>query len=181
MWPAKLAHQNRSAGTRLTGLPIPTKEGGSHSHGDQSPNPWDLPLSRQQKAQTGQHGHPVLPAPEPALRSLPSVAVSSAQVASVCHSLAEIQTSISKIPCRHTFRHAITTLVLTYFLLAGFEVTIIGRFLGDRRGLSRTICAFLRPDISGNRTYPQNPRPSLFVPSCRCNTGQPDRICISRV
>jgi hypothetical protein len=78
-------------------------------------------------------GHPALLAPDSALCSLPSVAVSSAQVQSVCHSPAETRT-FTKQDLLRPFQCAITTLVLTYFPLAGFQVTAFGRIWGDHRG-----------------------------------------------
>jgi hypothetical protein len=71
--------------------------------------------------------HPALLAPESALWALPSVAISSAQVASVCHKPARISKPLKKkyllacLPARYKYSCP------DCFSLAGFEVTTIGR------------------------------------------------------
>ena len=82
---------------------------------------------------------PGIPAPEPALRSHPCVAVSSAQVLPVYSSSGWLTKKCLLQPAPAGYKYSCPDSPP----LAGFEVTTYGRFSGDHRGKEQPITARL--------------------------------------
>ena len=96
--------------------------------------------SRSSNTKRGISRHPAsVLAPESALASLPSVALSSAQVDS--HSNQESKTFVALVNTEGVQKPVPNTCTV-----AGFEVITIGRFCGDNRGFRFLLCPSPEPE-----------------------------------
>ncbi len=134
----RLAHEDRLATRRVTGANLPTKK--INSNGDSVPKALGFIAFPQPNV-----CEPVVSATRPCSllnRCTRHFAASHYRPPKQCQfaiASPEFTHSSKTITCWRTFHRAITILVLAVFLLAGFQMTAIGRFRGDHQGLANAM------------------------------------------